>query len=135
MTHDPDQPEDGSDVIAVTFNCLRKNYEKAYSAAARNGESITDVINRGIAFYEVVHTLKSGQTMTWKDGDLVERKIRLIQTSYQIWTGEKRYNVLSGLYHYWNRRHCERIGHRPVVAEGKGFSVCSHCQRIMRTAP
>lgn len=52
-------------------------YDKVWTAAAFNGESFTEVINRAVALYELITRSKPGTKITWVDTDNVTRKIKV----------------------------------------------------------
>jgi hypothetical protein len=131
-----DQAPDPLDQTKVQFWCLQVNYDKIYSAAAHNGETVTDAMNRALAFYQLITTLKVGQTAHWHDRDLVEHGLKILPRSYRVYRDRPdRPELVEKVRHLWRAWRCGKVGHRPVVAEGRGYSVCQHCHRLMRTKP
>lgn len=58
-----EQPE----TVAVRVEMLKQNLDRITGAAAVNGESVTDAINRACAFYEAFSVVSRFTIISWKD--------------------------------------------------------------------
>jgi hypothetical protein len=79
--------EEEGEFVKVTFLFTPNNYDRLWTAAALQGESRTDALNRAVAFYDEVHRLEpptvTGRifkrrrlaAMSWVDGDGQRRRI------------------------------------------------------------
>lgn len=64
--------------VVVKVELLTQNFDKALLTSASTGESLTDTINRAIAFYHEVIQLQPGMEMSWMFVDgAVGKLIRL----------------------------------------------------------
>lgn len=57
------------DYVTIRFRLLNPNYEKLWTAAAMNGESREEVLNRAVALYEILHRAEPHKAVSWKDVD------------------------------------------------------------------
>jgi hypothetical protein len=62
----------------VKFRLLTLNYEKLFSAAALNGEDRETVLNRAVAFYELLHRAEPGNVLSWIDVDNQKRRLLVL---------------------------------------------------------
>lgn len=51
--------DEADELITVTFKLLDTNYERLWTAAALQGDSRTDTLNRAISLYDEIHRLEA----------------------------------------------------------------------------
>ncbi len=61
--------------VPLTVNVLVGNYKRIEGAAAINGESKTDAINRAFAFYEIISTAAPNTLVTYTDAAGAEHQL------------------------------------------------------------
>lgn len=66
MIPDDDVPASGG-IVAVTFNMHQSIYDRMWTAAARDGLTFTDVLNRSVDFYDRMMNVPSGCTLRLSD--------------------------------------------------------------------
>lgn len=67
------------DTVAVTLYLLRTVYDELFTAAAMDGLSRMDVVNRAIGLYATVLQARPGEKLHWPDRDGVKREILILR--------------------------------------------------------
>lgn len=64
---EPGESEQPAGAIKVTFNMSPQVYDRMWTAAARDGLTFTDLLNRSVDFYDRMMSVPTGCTITLRD--------------------------------------------------------------------
>lgn len=71
--------EAANEPVEVTFYLHADNHEKLWTAAAHEGDTFTDTLNRAVAFYATVMQAKRRQVIHWYDKNGIRRAVRVVR--------------------------------------------------------